>query len=102
MIALVEQKKNEVAALCKKLKVRRLDLFGSAAKDTFRAGDSDLDFLVSLDESDPREYSRSYFKLADALEELFQRHVDLVTERSVRNPYFRQAIDQTRELIYAA
>lgn len=102
MIALVEQKKNEVAALCKKFKVHRLDLFGSATKKNFRADSSDLDFLVSFDEKEPGEYSRCYFDLADSLEKLFQRRVDLVTERSVRNPYFRQAIDETREMVYAA
>ncbi len=102
MIALVEQKKNEVAALCKKFKVHRLDLFGSATKKSFRPDSSDLDFLVSFDEKEPAEYSRCYFDLADSLEKLFQRHVDLVTERSVRNPYFRQSIDETRETVYAA
>ena len=102
MTPLVEQKKNEVAALCKKFKVHRLDLFGSATKKNFRADTSDLDFLVSFDENEPSEYSRCYFNLADSLEKLFQRHVDLVTDRSVRNPYFRQAIDETREMVYAA
>jgi len=102
MIELVKQKKNEVAALCREFKVRRLDLFGSATRDTFQADGSDLDFLVSFEEKEPSEYSRCYFNLADSLEKLFKRPVDLVTDRSVRNPFFRQAIDQTRELVYAA
>ena len=92
MISLVSEKQVEVAALCRKFKVRQLDLFGSATKANFKNGSSDLDFLVSFSEQEPSEYTRCYFSLADALEVLFQRHVDLITERSIRNPYFRQEI----------
>lgn len=102
MISLVAQKQAEVAALCRKFKVRRLDLFGSAANNRFNDADSDLDFVVSFSDQEPAEYSRCYFSLADALEKLFQREVDLITERSIRNPYFRQAIEQTREPVYGA
>ena len=101
MISLVTQKKNEVSALCKEFKVRRLDLFGSAANEKFSDA-SDLDFVVSFTDEEQREYSRCYFSLADALEKLFQRHVDLVTERSIRNPYFREEIEQTRQPVYGA
>lgn len=101
MLALVAQKKNEASALCKQFKVRRLDLFGSAAKKSFTEA-SDLDFVVSFSDEEPREYARCYFSLADGLEKLFQRHVDLVTERSVRNPYFREEIELTRQPLYGA
>jgi uncharacterized protein len=101
MIELVAQKRNELAELCRQFKVRRLDLFGSAAKQTFGTS-SDLDFIVSFSEQEPDEYARCYFSLAQALEKLFHRNVDLITERSIRNPYFRQAVDQTREPLYGA
>lgn len=101
MISLVAQKKNEVSALCKQFKVRRLDLFGSAVKENF-SDESDLDFVVSFTEEEPREYTRCYFSLVDALEKLFHRHVDLVTERSIRNPYFREEIELTRQPVYGA
>jgi len=101
MLDLIAKKKNEVSALCKQFKVRRLDLFGSAAKENFSDA-SDLDFVVSFAEEEPREYTRCYFSLADALEKLFQRHVDLVTERSIRNPYFREEIELTRQPVYGA
>ena len=102
MISLVAQKRNELAALCQKFNVRRLDLFGSAATEGFSETSSDLDFVVSFSEQEPREYTRCYFNLAQALEKLFQRNVDLVTERSIRNPYFRQEIEQTRQPVYGA
>jgi uncharacterized protein len=101
MIALIAQKKNEVSALCKQFKVRRLDLFGSAAKENFSEA-SDLDFVVSFSDEEPREYARCYFSLANALEKLFERHVDLITERSIRNPHFREEIELTRQPLYGA
>lgn len=100
MIELIEQHKAALTNLCRRFKVRRLDLFGSAAKGTFNPQASDLDFLVSLDDSSPAEYTDNYFGLANELERLFGRRVDLVTERSVRNPYFRQVIEATRQPVY--
>ena len=100
MIALIEQHRQALAVLCRRFKVRRLDLFGSAAKGTFNPQSSDLDFLVSLDDSSSSGYTENYFGLAQELERLLQRRVDLVTERSVRNPYFRQVIEATRQPIY--
>lgn len=100
MIALVERHLSAVTALCRRFKVKRLHLFGSAAGTGFQPGASDLDFLVALDEASPAEYTENYFGLAHELERLFGRRVDLVTERSVRNPYFRQAIEGTRQLLY--
>jgi uncharacterized protein len=100
MIALVEQKKDALVELCRRFMVKRLDLVGSAAKGGFNPEQSDLDFVVSFATTDAREYKRCYFGLAEGLENLFQRRVDLLTERSIRNPYFRQSIDETRQSVY--
>ena len=100
MVGLLEEKGSALVALCRRFKVKRLYLFGSAARGTLRPDTSDLDFLVVLDESSPAEYTENYFGLAEELERLFARRVDLVTERSVRNPYFRQVLEATRQLVY--
>jgi uncharacterized protein len=103
MVAMVKEKRAALAALCQRFKVKRLYLFGSAAQGSFRTDNpdrSDLDFLVALDESSPAEYTKNYFGLAHELESLFGRPVDLLTERSVRNPHFRQVIEATRQLVY--
>lgn len=100
MIALLEEKASALAGLCRRFKVKRLYLFGSAAHDAFGSESSDLDFLVSLEESSPAEYTENYFGLAHELERLFGCPVDLITERSVRNRYFRQVLDATRQLLY--
>ena len=101
MIALVQQKQREVADLCRRFQVERLDLFGSAAIGDFRPDSSDLDFLVRFTKREPTgAYADRVLDLAEALERIFQRPVDLVTEQSVRNPYFRRVIETTRQALY--
>lgn len=100
MIAPLADKIPALVAACRRFKVRRLYLFGSAARGGFRPESSDLDFLVSLPDDSPAEYTENYFGLAHELERVFGRQVDLVTERSVRNPYFRQVLETTRQLVY--
>lgn len=89
-----------MTALCRRFRVERLYLFSSAADGRFEAGRSDLDFLVTLEDQPPGECSGNYLGLAQALEQLLQRRVDLVTETSIRNPYFREPVLATRRLLY--
>ena len=100
MVPLIEQKKPALVELCRKFKVLRLDVFGSAATNTFDSKSSDLDFVVTFAETQPGTYADRYLGLAEALEELFHRRVDVLTERSVRNPYFRHALEATRQPVY--
>jgi predicted nucleotidyltransferase len=93
---------DEIATLCREHHVRRLDVFGSAANGAFDVARSDLDFIVSFDTALPVSGFSGYFALKEALETLLQRRVDLVTEGTVRNPYVRRGIEESRELIYAA
>ncbi len=86
--------------LCQRFHVERLYLFGSAADGRFQPSRSDLDFLVALEEQPPGEYADNYLDLARALEALFQRPVDLVTEKSLRNPYLRETVLTARQLLY--
>lgn len=90
----------EIAALCRRFRVRRLDLFGSAATGQARE-DSDLDFLVEF-EPMIEGYADAYFGLLEALQGLFGKPVDLVVISAIRNPYFRRSIEDSRELLYAA
>ena len=101
MISLVSDNLDQIAALCREYRIRKLDLFGSAALGTFNPDTSDVDFVVDLGEYEPG-VARRYFDFADALEALLGRKVDLVTEESIVNPYFRYAVDQAREPIYEA
>ena len=100
MIPPIEHAKNDIAALCRRFGVDRLDLFGSAATGAFREDGSDLDFVVAFADTRSPGYADRYLDLAEALETLLGRDVDLVTERSIRNPYFRRAVEATRQPVY--
>lgn len=102
MVPAVASRKSEIEEICRRFGVRRLELFGSAATDTFDPERSDLDFLVDLGDAPPVAYARAYFGLLESLESLFGCSIDLVTEPSVKNPYFRISIDRTRQVVYAA
>ena len=102
MNQLIDSKREELLSLCERFHVKRLDLFGSAASDKFDPQTSDLDFLVSLQEMDFGEYADAYFGLLEGLQELFDRHIDLVMESAIKNPYFRQEVEKTRMPLYAA
>jgi predicted nucleotidyltransferase len=101
--ALIEQKRQELAALCVRFRVGRLELFGSAAAaEDLDDQRSDLDFLVEFLPLQPGEHFDTYFGLRTALEELFRRPIDLVMSRAITNPYFRMSVNRSRTLLYAA
>jgi hypothetical protein len=102
LIRLIEESQKDLRDLCLKYRVRRLELFGSAADGSFDPDSSDLDFLVEFHQLRDNEYADAYFGLLEDLKTLFQRNVDLVVESAVKNPYFRQSIDRSRKLLYAA
>jgi len=103
MQPIVENRKEELKRICERLKIRRLYAFGSAvSSDKFREN-SDIDFLITFDESiSPEEYSENYFQLMDRLKELFNREIDVITERSLSNPYFIESVNKSKVLIYEA
>ena len=97
----VAEHQAELEQLCQHYHVRRLELFGSAASGRDRPGESDLDFLVDFDPLPAGAYADTYFGLREALEQLFGRPVDLVVASAIKNPYFRQAVEQSKTLLYA-
>lgn len=100
MNSIADHQKTALRDICRRFRVGQLYLFGSATGVRYQPGRSDLDFLVTLDERPSGEYADDYLNLAEALEQLFQSPVDLVTERSIRNPYLRETILKTRQLLY--
>lgn len=98
----IREQQSELVTLCKRHRVKRLELFGSATRADFDARRSDLDFLVEFDQFPAGAYADAYFGLLESLEQLFQRPVDLVVASAIKNPYFRQAVERTKTLLYAA
>lgn len=101
MIALVADKLKEIEALCRKYRIARLDLFGSAATGTFDPATSDLDFLVDLGDFLPEAPWR-VVDLGLDLESLLGRPAHLTTMTSLRNPYFVTSVTRGREKLYDA
>jgi predicted nucleotidyltransferase len=99
--AQLEASRDKLRVLCRKYDVSRLDLFGSAARDDWRPDGSDLDFIVTFRPDPGRSLADRFLGLAEELESLFGRPVDLLTERSIRNPYFRRGVDASRASVYA-
>ncbi len=102
MQLILESKKEDLKSICKALKIKRLYVFGSAVSSKFNEN-SDIDFLISfVDNLTVEEYSNNYFSLHYKLRELFNREIDIVTERTLSNPYFIKSINESKELIYEA
>jgi predicted nucleotidyltransferase len=102
MIEMLDNFRPQIEGLCRKHHVCRLELFGSAASGKFYNADSDIDFLVEFEQFKRGEYTDHYFGLYEDLESLLGRKIDLVVTRAVKNPYFLEKLEQSRELLYAA
>jgi len=102
MNSLVAEKRTDIERICRLHHVRRIELFGSATGPGFDPACSDLDFLVAFGDLPADGYADAYFGLLEDLQSLFQRPVDLVVDSAIKNPYFRQAVDKTRTVLYAA
>ncbi len=95
----VEQHIESIKVLCKKHKVSKLYLFGSARGKLFNKN-SDIDFLVAFSNISLSEYFNNYISLKNKLTKLFNREIDLVEEQTLRNPILINSINKNKELIY--
>lgn len=103
MIRLIEEHRGSLVQLCQRYRVQRLEVFGVAAsEDASEPQTSDLDFLVQFQPLRLGEYADAYFGLLEKLEGLFQRRVDLVMTRAIKNRYFLGKMNQSRTVLYAA
>ena len=97
---LINDNIQKLFALCRRYKVRKLYAFGSILTPRFNE-DSVVDILVDFNsEIDYNNYADNYFDFHNALRTLFGREVDLVDESAVKNPYFREELEETKHLIY--
>jgi predicted nucleotidyltransferase len=96
---LIESNIERLRLLCQKHKVGKLFVFGSVLSNRFTV-DSDIDLIVDFNEVDLSDYADNYFTLKDELEKLFNRKVDLLEAQAIRNPFFKESIDQQKRLVY--
>jgi predicted nucleotidyltransferase len=103
MLPLIEMRRSDIAEVCRRFNVSRLDVFGSAARGSdFDPDRSDVDLLVTYAAPTSRPTLDEYFRFREQLEALFGHPVDLVMAGAVRNPYVRADIERSRELVYEA
>ena len=102
MLSLIEQHRHEIDALCSRHEVKRLDLFGSAARGDFAPTRSDLDFFVEFISYESPTIADQWFGLQEDLEKLLGCKVDLTSARTAKNPYFLEAANRHRVTLYAA
>ncbi len=95
----LEQYNKEIATLCVTHKVKYLYAFGSVLTDKFNA-DSDIDLIVNFSTIEIEEYADNYFEFKFSLQDILKRSVDLLEEKAIKNPFFRKAVYQQRQLIY--
>lgn len=98
---LIEMNLQRIFDLCRRHKVRSLSVFGSILTDRF-TDNSDVDLLVDFDTTDHEkwDYVANYFDFQASLEKLFGRKVDLVVAKGLKNKYFIQNLNRTKQLIY--
>ncbi len=94
-----EKNIEKITKLCNKYNVLRLYVFGSAISGKFKKN-SDIDFLVTFDSVELNDYADNYFDFKFSLEDLFNRKIDLLEEKAIRNPFLKQSIDTSKELLY--
>lgn len=101
MHALIENNRRAIAELCRRHRVHRLEVFGSLLRDDFDARDSDVDLIVEF-EQDAAHSFENYLALKESLEHLFERSVDLIEPRTIRNRRLRHYIEQSKSSVYDA
>ena len=99
VMTLLEKYSNDIQKLCKHHKVKNLYAFGSVLTDTFSAN-SDIDLIVDFHNIEVTDYADNYFNFKFSLQDILKHPIDLLEEKAIRNPYFKKAISQKRQLVY--
>ncbi len=89
----------EISSLCKKHGVKSLYAFGSVLSGNYDE-DSDIDFVVEFENIKLEDYADNYFDFKFSLQGILKRPIDLLEEKAIRNPFFRQVVDQQKQLVY--
>jgi predicted nucleotidyltransferase len=102
MNVIIQNYLQEIITACKEHHVDSISVFGSAAKGTMHE-ESDVDFLVEFSNNlDVLDYAENYFSLLDRLEKILNKKVDLVSNKSLKNPILIQEILHSKVQLYAA
>ena len=99
MNSILKNQLDTIRSLCERYRVKTLYVFGSVLTPNFDTY-SDIDLLVDFLDQDALQYASNYFQFKFELEKLFNRKIDLLEERALKNPYFIENINQRKQLLY--
>jgi len=97
----LDRYKDDIRKICLQNKVKTLYVFGSVLTNQF-SGKSDIDLVVDIDSTDPLDYADRYFNVKFALQDLFNRKIDLLENKAIKNQYIRENIEQSKMLLYGS
>jgi predicted nucleotidyltransferase len=100
MSILATANKDEIAATCRRYGIERLFVFGSALRDDFRPGESDIDLLAEFGPVEITKKFHTYLDARNEFKKIFQAEVDLVMHGAVKNKIIANEIDRTKKLLY--
>ncbi|MCD4793535.1 MAG: nucleotidyltransferase domain-containing protein [Bacteroidales bacterium] len=95
----IQDKKDKINKACKKYHVSLLYIFGSVLTKKFNK-DSDIDFIVYFEQIPILDYADNFFDFIIELEKILNRKVDLVSGKAMKNPYFIEEVEKTKQLVY--
>ena len=98
-MSIIERNIDAIKKLCAVYAVAQMSVFGSVLTDRFN-DDSDIDILVTFDALPVENYADNYLQLQESLQNLLGREIDLVEDKAIRNPVFRNQVDRTKVQIY--
>ena len=99
MDSILKKNTDLIFELCENHKVKELYAFGSVLTQNFN-NESDIDLIVNFLPQDVLEYADNYYELKFALEEILKREIDLLEEKAIKNPYFKEVLNKNKQLIY--
>lgn len=99
MNSILKNQLDTIRSLCERYRVKTLYVFGSVLTPNFDTY-SDIDLLVDFLDQDALQYASNYFQFKFELEKLFNRKIDLLEERALKNPYFIENMNQKKQLLY--
>lgn len=98
-MTVLDKNKKAIQKLCANHQVKSLYAFGSVLTDNFLK-DSDIDFIVDFKPLDVTDYADNYFDFKFSLQNILNRPIDLLEEKAIKNPYFKDAVNPKRQLVY--
>ena len=102
MANFIDEKNEEITSTCLRYGIKRLFIFGSALRDDFRPGESDIDLLVEFGPLEVTKLFHAYLDAREAFRKIFQADVDLVMHDAVKNKIISKEIDRTKRFLYGA